>query len=394
MLVFIMGINIYPHKRVANRQVRLKKIRVRLAADDEKSRWNQVVSEFHYMGNADLAGRQLRYVAETFDGRCVALLSFGSPALQLAGRDSWIGWHPEQRLQRLHFVVQNSRFLILPWIRTPNLASRVMALCLDRLEADWQTAYGYAPVLVETFVEQCRKGTSYRADNWIRLGETAGFSRDAEGFYKHNGSPKTLWVKPLRADATDVLSGESLPPELARFEHAPDPERIARRFDSPSLESLLDAFRALEDPRGRKGRRHSLATCLAVVACGVMAGARGLSECAEIGQSMRQPQRKALEMWLVPGTRRREAPSHTTLWRTLSKIDPLQFERVLLQWYNSQGEGLPVALAIDGKAIRATLDGDNTGLHVVSAVPHDDATPFLPRQPSSAKATNTRRRET
>lgn len=388
----IMGINIYPHRRVASRQVRLRKIRVRPATGEERDRWNEAVSRFHYLGNADLPGRQIRYVAETFSGRCVALISFGSPALQLAARDRWIGWHPEQRLRRLQFVVQNSRFLIFPWIRTPNLASRVMALCLDRLESDWRELYGYAPVLVETFVEQCRKGTSYRADNWIRLGETAGFSRSRDGFYRHNGSPKTLWVKPLRADAVAILGGDTLPPELAGFEHSPNPGRATRRLDSPSLCSLLDAFRTIEDPRGRQGRKHSLATCLAVVACGALTGARGLSECAEIGRSMRQPQRSSLRMWRNPRTGRREAPSHTTLWRAVSMIDPLEFEPVLKRWYNAQAGRLPNALAIDGKAIRATLDGDKNGLHVVSAVPHGD-TPFLPRPQSSARATSTRRQE-
>ncbi len=388
-----MGINIHPHRRVVERQVRLKKIRVRLVSDEERDRWNDVVSEHHYLGNANLTGRQLRYVAETPDGRCLALISFSSAALQLAGRDQWIGWHPEQRLQRLHFVVQNSRFLILPWIGTPNLASRVMALCLDRLASDWQSAFGYAPVLVETFVDQCRKGTSYRADNWIRLGETAGFSRDAKGFYQHNGSPKTLWIKPLRVDAAECLRTEELPADLTRFELPSNPTRMARRIESPVLTNLLQAFRSLEDPRGRQGRRHALATCLSVAACGIFAGARGLSECAEIGRSMREPQRRALGMWRIPGTGRREAPSHTTLWRTISKIDPVEFERVLLQWYNSQADSLPAAMAIDGKAIRATLDGDNVGLHVVSAVPHED-TPFLPRPLSNAKETSTRRRET
>lgn len=388
-----MGINIYPNRRVASRQIRLKKIRVRPATGEERNRWNSVVCKFHYLGNADLPGRQIRYVAETFGGRCVALLSFGSPALQLAARDGWIGWHSEQRLRRLQFVVQNSRFLIFPWIQTPNLASRIMALCLDRLESDWRELYGYAPVLVETFVEQCRKGTSYRADNWIRLGETAGFSRSGDGFYRHNGSPKTLWVKPLRADAAAVLRGDALPAGLAGFEHSPNPGRVVRRIGSPPLESLLESFRTVEDPRGRQGRRHPLATCLAVVACGTMAGARGLSECAEIGRSLRQPQCRSLRMWRDPRTGRYEAPSHTTLWRAVSKIDPVEFESVLEAWYNAQADRLPEALAIDGKAIRATLDGDNNGLHVVSAVPHGD-TPFLPRPRSSAKATSTRRQET
>ncbi len=384
-----MGINIYPHKRIAKEQIRLKKIRIRLIGDEERDRWDDVVSKFHYLGHANLTGRQLRYVAETPSGRCLALISFGGPALQLAGRDNWIGWHPEQRLQRLHFVVQNSRFLILPWIQTTNLASRVMALCLDRLEEDWKEAFGYSPVLVETFVDRCRKGTSYRADNWIRLGETAGFSRDPQGFYKHNGSPKTLWIKPLRANAAEILRSDTLPADLEDYELSPKPERIARHIRCPSLETLFDAFDSLTDTRARKGRRHSLRTCLAVVACGILAGARGLNQCATVGESLREPQRRALRMWCPPGQKKHVPPSHSTLWRAVSRVDPEEFERVLFQWYNSQSDRLPGAVAFDGKAVRCTLDEDNVGLHVVSAVPHDDSF-FLLRPRSSAKAMNTK----
>lgn len=384
-----MALNIYPKKRIANRKIRLKSVRVRLITDEERDRWDSIVSRFHHLGNANLPGRQLRYVAETPSGRCLALISFSASALQLFARDAWIGWHPEQRLQRLHFVVQNSRFLILPWIKTSNLASRVMALCLDRLEHDWQEMFGYSPVLVETFVDRCRKGTSYRADNWIRLGETAGFSRDPQGFYKHNGSPKTLWVKPLRADAAEILRSDTLPPDLADYESSPQPERVARHIKTGSLETLFDAFESLTDSRARKGRRHSLRTCLAVVACGILAGAEGLSECATVGDSLREPQRRALRMWRPPGKKKRVAPSHATLWRALSRVDPVEFERVLLQWYNSQSEQLPDAVAVDGKAVRSTLDEHNRGLHVISAVPHDD-TFFLARPPSSAKAMNTK----
>ena len=260
----------------------------------------------------------------------------------------------------------------MPWIQAKNLASRVMALCLDRLEQDWQEAFGYSPVFVETFVDRCRKGTSYRADNWIRLGETAGFSRDTQGFYKHNGSPKTLWVKPLRKDAAEILRSDTLPDDLADYELPPNPERVARHVKSVSLETLFDAFHSLTDSRAKKGRRHSLRTCLAVVACGILAGARGLSECATVGESLREPQRRALRMWRPRGQKKRVAPSHATLWRALSGIDPVEFERVILQWYNSQSDQLPAAVALDGKAVRSTLDEDNCGLHVVSAVPHDD----------------------
>jgi hypothetical protein len=112
------------------------------------------------------------------NGRLLACLLFGSAAWKCAVRDQYIGWTREQRERRLHLITNNTRFLILPWVRVPHLASWILGQVLGRLWDDWQGKYGHGIALVETFVE-CNRfaGTSYKAANWIRLGATTGRSR-------------------------------------------------------------------------------------------------------------------------------------------------------------------------------------------------------------------------
>src|ERR1700679_1845843 len=116
----------------------LRRITVRLIQEPERERYDRLLEQEHYLHSARLGGQTLRYVAE-LDGEWVALLSFSAPALKIKAREKWIGWSPRQRARRLSFVANNSRFLVLPERRRyPNLASRVLALCLKRLSKDWQ----------------------------------------------------------------------------------------------------------------------------------------------------------------------------------------------------------------------------------------------------------------
>ncbi len=138
------------------------------------SLWNELIERYHYLGWQPLPGAQMRYLVYRAD-QLLAALGFGAAAWALAPRDQWIGWTATQRQRNLSLVVNNARFLILPWVRSPNLASRLLAQVNKRLRSDWQTRYGYDPVLLETFVEQARyRGTCYRAANWIHVGQTQG----------------------------------------------------------------------------------------------------------------------------------------------------------------------------------------------------------------------------
>jgi hypothetical protein len=141
-------------------------------------RFSSALAEFHYLGYRGTVGENLQYMVMDATGRLLACLLFGSAAWKCRPRDEYIGWTPEQRARNLQFLINNTRFLILPWVRVPHLSSRILGRILRRLSADWQQKYGHPIVLVETFVERQRfTGTSYRASNWIRLGSTAGRSR-------------------------------------------------------------------------------------------------------------------------------------------------------------------------------------------------------------------------
>ena len=158
--------------------------------------WNEYIDRYHYLGYQPLPGAQLRYFAHS-GGRVLALLGFGAAAWKTAPRDCFIGWSAEQRERQLHLVTNNARFLILPWVRSRNLASRLLSMATRQLADDWQHRYGYRPVLVETFVETRRfQGTCYKAANWIYVGETKGRGKlDVEN--KAQLPKKSIWLHPL-----------------------------------------------------------------------------------------------------------------------------------------------------------------------------------------------------
>ncbi len=170
-----------------------------LASHAASHLWNEYIDRYHYLAFAPLPGAQLRYFVRA-QGRILALLGFGAAAWKCAPRDRFIGWSPAQREQRLHLVVNNARFLILPWVQSRNLASRILATATRALGNHWQERYGYAPVLVETFVEVPRfRGIAYQAANWRRLGLTQG--RGKLDVHKRAKLPKkSVWVYPLAKD--------------------------------------------------------------------------------------------------------------------------------------------------------------------------------------------------
>jgi len=171
----------------------------------ESRLWNELIERYHYLGHKPLPGAQLRYLVHS-GGQPIALLGFGAAAWMSAPRDRYIGWTHAQRQRHLHLIVNNARFLILPWIRSQNLASMLLATAARQLPDQWQAVYGYRPVLLETFVEQPRfRGTCYKAANWIFLGQTKG--RGKLGPAGTQSVPiKDLWVHPLDRRFRETLT--------------------------------------------------------------------------------------------------------------------------------------------------------------------------------------------
>jgi hypothetical protein len=167
--------------------------------------WNEYVDRYHYLGYQPLPGAQMRYFARA-EGRILALLGFGAAAWKTAPRDDFIGWNRVQRESRLHLIVNNARFLILPWVASKHLASKLLGLAARRLPADWLSRYGYRPVLLETFVDKRRfSGTCYKAANWLRLGDTQGRGK-LDTAHAHALPVKSVWVLPLTPRFRDALT--------------------------------------------------------------------------------------------------------------------------------------------------------------------------------------------
>lgn len=157
--------------------------------------WNEYIDRYHYLSFSPLPGAQLRYFIKV-GSEVVALLGFGASAWKVAPRDKWIGWRPDQRERNLHLVINNARFLILPWVTRKNLASKILSLITKRISGDWHKRYNYRPVLLETFVEIGRfYGTIYKASNWANVGVTQG--RGKLGSHCAKVPTKSIWLYPL-----------------------------------------------------------------------------------------------------------------------------------------------------------------------------------------------------
>ena len=168
-------------------------------------RWNEYIARYHYLGYTPLAGSQMRY--NVFAGeQLLALISFGASAWKLADRDRFIGWDQAQRERNLPLIVNNARFLILPWIQSKGLASKILALAARQLPNDWFARYRLRPVLLETFVETPRhRGTCYKAANWIHVGQTVGRGKKST-VHQQIIPIKHIWLYPLRKDFRSLLA--------------------------------------------------------------------------------------------------------------------------------------------------------------------------------------------
>jgi transposase len=175
------------------------------ATAEELSLWSEYIDRYHYLGYTPLAGAQMRYFVYAGD-QLVALLGFSASAWRLAPRDWHIGWSDEKRRQNLNLVINNSRFLILPWIESKNLASKILSLAGKRVADDWEARYKYRPILIETFVEKKRfNGTCYKAANWIWVGTTKGRGR-ADRLKEVKLPQKEILIYPLHPDYKKFLA--------------------------------------------------------------------------------------------------------------------------------------------------------------------------------------------
>lgn len=182
-----------------------KKVRIEKALNkSDRELWNNLVSQHHYLYSSRIVGRQIKYLVFIKD-LPIACLGWGDASWMVKARDKWIGWTYEEIMNNRHLIINNVRFLILPWVKVPNLASHLLAKCSGAVIEDWYKTYGFRPVLLETFVDISRfSGTCYRAANWIDLGITAGYSKVGSS-HKNSQEPKAIFVFPVKRNFCDQL---------------------------------------------------------------------------------------------------------------------------------------------------------------------------------------------
>jgi len=345
----------------ASEQAVLDGLSLRLVEPQEQERFDRLIEEEHYLHSAEWVGERLFYVAE-YQGQWLALLAWTSAAYHLKDRDAWIGWEEEQRRRRLKLVANNARFLIL-CEGQPNLASRVMGLCLRRLSADWQARYAHPILVVESFVDgQLFRGTSYKVTGWTQLGQTGGYRRHCQDYYVRHDCPKQLWVRSLVSGGRKQLRAEHLAAELAWVETEAGPRCT---FGVSQLRDMTAYFREVSDWRKRIVF-YPQESLLAVVLCATLCGvARGQRDLAAFAATLSKAQRRALRFRKRKHSGEYPAPKETVFFRLLSRTDPRQLEKALLgcqeHVLGAQSEE-DCLIAYDGKVLRSA-----NGMELVSA---------------------------
>lgn len=171
----------------------------------EELYFRSYLTRHHYLGFGRTVGENIQYLIRDWQGRDLACMLFGSAAWKVKDRDCFIGWDDSARVKNLNQITNNTRFLILPWVKISHLASHILSKILRQLSFDWQEKYGHPIHLVETFVEKDRfRGTCYQAANWIRVGETKGRSRQ-DRYATLHVPIKDIYVYPLERGFRRVL---------------------------------------------------------------------------------------------------------------------------------------------------------------------------------------------
>jgi len=326
----------------------------------ERVRWQEEMRRHHPQGFRGMVGEQISYVAVDERGCWLACLGWCAASRHLEDREAWIGWTPVQRQQRLHLVVNNARFLILPGREgVANLASRILGLNAKRLSDDWQARYGHPVLLAETFVEQDRLGSCYRACGWEEVGQTKGFQRTQADGYRRHGIVRRYFARPLGKGARARLSRRKPLPE----------DRPLRRL-SPHIQAMpsneqagLSGLYALiqeevTDARQTSGRRYRLGTILGLLIAGILAGERTCAGIARWAHTLTTSQRRQLGCIMRAGGKV-PVPSANTYRYILQDLEPGQLEHLVRRWCAITGLNIDTTtIAIDGKVLRGSATDD------------------------------------
>lgn len=361
-MLFCMGVNTF-ETQTGRATSLLNLVKVRPVTQKEKPLWRSLMRQHHYLGFGKSAGESILYVA-TINGTWVGLMGWAAAALHVRVRDEWIGWDAVAKKQRIHLVRNNFRFLILPDVYIKNLASKILSLNIKRLSSDWQMFYGHPILLAETFVDPSYfKGTCYLAAGWKSLGQTDGCGRNPRGSYIVHGNPKIIFIQSLANNIQRVLSDPY-------FEIKGDREKIfmidVRKLPLENKGGLINVLRSVQDPRSRQGRRHPQVSVLAIATCGMLSGARSFSAIAQWSKNLSLKQLRRLHC------RRGKPPSESTIERVLQKVNPQEFDAKINDWLFGVADASGKGLAVDGKTVRGSHDGNKKPIHLLSALLHEE----------------------
>lgn len=335
---------------------------VLLSDPEDVAKCDALIVEHHKLHDASLVGEHLRYAA-VYRDQWLAVATWSAAARHLKDRDAFIGWTHEQCRRRRALLANNSRLLVLPDCRSPNLVSRFMKLMLDRLSSDWQARWGHPIALVETFVDpQSYRATAYKVSGWSHLGRTAGWKRDATDFYVKHGSSKQIWVRELTRKACVKLRARDLPQEWAEVEDL-TPARCTYKVGE--ILPLMDLVKAnLKDFRRSQGLAYPMAGIVCLIVMAMATGIRlGPSDLADYADTLSEGQLRALNFRRDVHTAQRRVPKKTTFGRVLARVDPIDLESVLLRWQEQLlGPSHNPLVVVDGKKLR------HGGVEIVNAV--------------------------
>ncbi len=342
---------------MSNASIDLSAITVRpIDEATERVRFQEELRRYHPQGFRGMVGEQISYVAVDDRGCWLACLGWCAAARHLADREAWIGWTPVQRQQRLHLVVNNARFLILPGREgIANLASRILGLNTKRLSDDWQARYGHPVWMAETFVEQVRLGSCYRACGWEEVGATKGFARTQADGYRRHGIVRRYFARPLCKRACNRLSRRKPLNEDRPLPSLSPSVQAMPGNDGAGLSGLFALIEAeVADARQTCGRRYRLGTILGLLICGILAGERTCAGIARWAQTLKVSQRRQLGCIMRAGGVV-PVPSANTYRYVLQDLEPGQLEHLIRRWCEITGLNIDTTtIAIDGKVLRGS----------------------------------------
>jgi hypothetical protein len=319
----------------------------------------------HYLGFQGMIGESLRFVA-VYQQRWLALLGWSSAALKCTVRDQWIGWTPTLKMQRLPLLANNCRFLILPDVRVPHLASRILALNLRRLSDDWHNAHGHPVWLAETFVDPERyRGTCYRAAGWTFLGHTKGFAKHHD-IYIHHGRIKAVFVRPLHKNAPRMLADPGFQPPLK-------PRLTTMKLSENDAYLLHKALLTIPECRMARGIRHHRLAILSITVCALVCGARSFDAIAQWGNACSQNMLKRLGCRKNKATNLYQAPSEPAIRRFIKSVNAHAVDLAIGSWMEST-IGAGSVIAVDGKRLKGARTNDGHQVHLLAAFLHQEAT--------------------